>query len=141
MSDAEAEVGREAREAEAPVRLRRPERRQMAMVVQCPDDWVGPTHPVRMVMAVVEKLDLSRFCEPIKARDGVAGRDACAPQKVSTHKKNVQLSRALVTAGAATSMCAAAFLEFCAVAAGTRLVASDLGRGATNGRIRVFARH
>lgn len=30
MSDAEAEVGREAREAEAPVRLRMPERRQMA---------------------------------------------------------------------------------------------------------------
>jgi hypothetical protein len=27
----------------------------MAMVVQCPDDLVGPTHPVRMVMAVVEQ--------------------------------------------------------------------------------------
>jgi transposase len=57
-----------------------PERRQMAMVVQCPDDLVGPTHPVRMVMAVVEKLDLSRFCEPIKARAGGAGRDATDPQ-------------------------------------------------------------
>src|SRR5208282_4520594 len=60
-------------EARPSVRLRTPERRQMAMVVQCPDDLVGPTHPVRMVMAVVEKLDVSRFCEPIKAREGLAG--------------------------------------------------------------------
>lgn len=62
------------------VRLRRPERRQVAMVVQCPDDLVGPEHPVRMVWAIVEKLDLSGFSEPIKAREGSAGRDATAPQ-------------------------------------------------------------
>jgi transposase len=71
------QAGRETKPA---VRLRTPERRQMAMVVQCPDDLVGPTHPVRMVMSIVEKLDLSRFCEPIKAREGVAGRDATDPQ-------------------------------------------------------------
>ncbi len=75
-SDAAAEV----QEAKPAVRLRRAERRQMAWVVQCPDDLVGPTHPVRRVMAVVEKLDLSRFCEPIQAREGVAGRDATDPQ-------------------------------------------------------------
>jgi hypothetical protein len=80
MSDAKAQAGREAREAEAPVRLRVPERRQMGWVAQCPDELVGPTHPVRLVMAVVEKLDLSRFCEPIKAREGMAGRDATDPQ-------------------------------------------------------------
>jgi transposase len=80
MSHAEAEVGPAAGEAKSAVRLRTPERRQMAMVVQCPDDLVGPTHPVRVVMAVVEKLDLSRFCEPIKAREGMAGRDATDPQ-------------------------------------------------------------
>ena len=80
MSDFDAEAGREAGEAKPPVRLRTPERRQMAMVVQCPDDLVGPMHPVRMVMAVVEKLDLSRFCQPIKAREGMAGRDATDPQ-------------------------------------------------------------
>ncbi len=62
------------------VRLRTPERRQMAMVVQCPDDLVGAVHPVRMVMAVVEKLDVSQFCEPIKAREGMAGRDATDPR-------------------------------------------------------------
>jgi len=62
------------------VRLRTPERRQMAMVVQCPDDLVGALHPVCMVMAVVEKLDVSHFCEPIKAREGMAGRDATDPR-------------------------------------------------------------
>ena len=67
-------------EAKAGVRLRTPERRQIAWVVQCPDDLVGPNHGVRLVMAVVEKLDLSRFAEPIKARAGVAGRDATDPQ-------------------------------------------------------------
>jgi transposase len=52
----------------------------MAMVVQCPDDLVPAQHPVRMVMALVETLDLSRFSEPIKAREGVAGRDATDPR-------------------------------------------------------------
>jgi transposase len=52
----------------------------MAMVVQCADDLVGPDHPVRRVMAVVARLDLSAFAEPIKARAGQAGRDATDPQ-------------------------------------------------------------
>jgi hypothetical protein len=33
------------------VRLRRAERLQVAMVVQCPDDLVNPTHPVGRVRA------------------------------------------------------------------------------------------
>jgi hypothetical protein len=33
-----------------------------------------------MVAAVVAKLDLSRFAEPIQAREGVAGRDATDPE-------------------------------------------------------------
>jgi transposase len=60
--------------------LRRPERRQVAMLIQCPDDLVGANHPVRLVQAVVEKLDLGRFHEPIKARAGSAGRDATDPE-------------------------------------------------------------
>jgi transposase len=67
-------------EAKGPVRLRIPERRQVAMVVQCPDDLVGALHPVRTVMAVVEKLDVTGFCEPIRAREGIAGRDATDPR-------------------------------------------------------------
>jgi transposase len=62
------------------VRLRTPERRQMAWVPQCTDDLVGPTHPVRTVAAVAAKLDLSGFREAIQAREGVAGRDATDPE-------------------------------------------------------------
>lgn len=60
--------------------MRKPERRQMAWVPQCLDDLVGPTHRVRMVAAVAAKLDLSAFHEPIKAREGIAGRDATDPE-------------------------------------------------------------
>lgn len=49
------------------------------MVVECVDDLVSADHPVRQVMAVVEKLDLSRFHEAIKARQHQAGRDATDP--------------------------------------------------------------
>lgn len=62
------------------VRLRKPERRQMAWVPQCPDDWVPARHPVRTVADVVAKLDLSAFQEAIRAREGVAGRDATDPE-------------------------------------------------------------
>lgn len=74
------EVGAEVREVKAAVRLRQPARGQMIMAVQCPEDLVGAGHPVRMVAAVVAKLDLSRFREPILARAGVAGRDATDPE-------------------------------------------------------------
>jgi transposase len=67
-------------EQKGAVRLRKPERRQLAMVVQCADDLVRALHPVRAVMAVVEKQDVSGFCAPIRAREGVAGRDATDPR-------------------------------------------------------------
>jgi transposase len=76
----DTEVKRERTEEQAAVRLRVPERRQMAMVVQCPDDLVPAQHAVRMVMALLETLDLARFSEPIRAREGVAGRDATDPR-------------------------------------------------------------
>src|ERR1700733_11437036 len=76
----DTEVNREGAEVQPGVRLRVPERRQMAMGVQCPDDLVPAQHAGRMVMALVETLDLSRFSEPIKAREGVAGRDATDPR-------------------------------------------------------------
>jgi len=65
---------------QSPVRLRTPERRQMEMIPRCLDDWVSPQHPVRQIAEVVEHLDLSAFCQPIKAREGVAGRDATDPK-------------------------------------------------------------
>ena len=81
MGGSETPVGREGLpRAGGTVRLRRPERRQMAMVVQCPDDLVSATHAVRRVAQVVEHLDVSGFYTPIKAREGVAGRDATDPK-------------------------------------------------------------
>jgi transposase len=62
------------------VRLRVPERQQLGWVAQCPDDLVGAGHPVRLVSAVVEKLDVSSFYESIKSREGVAGRDTTDPR-------------------------------------------------------------
>jgi transposase len=64
----------------AAVRLRRPERSQVVMKVECPDDLIPADHSARRVWAVVESLDLSAFCRPIKARAGVCGRDATDPR-------------------------------------------------------------
>ncbi|HEY2117271.1 MAG TPA: transposase [Candidatus Angelobacter sp.] len=76
MQEPQDSVASDARPA---VRLRQPQRSQMEMRVQCPDDLVGADHSVRMVAAVVERLDISRFCEDIKAREGEVGRDATDP--------------------------------------------------------------
>jgi len=62
------------------VRLRQPERQQLAWVAQCGDDLVPPAHPVRRIWEVVEHLDVSGFYAPIKAREGVAGRDTTDPK-------------------------------------------------------------
>lgn len=77
MQEPQDSIASDARPA---VRLRQPQRSQMEMRVQCPDDWVGADHSVRMVAAVVERLDTSKFCEAIKAREGEVGRDATDPE-------------------------------------------------------------
>jgi transposase len=61
------------------LRLRRPDRSQMSFGLLSPEDLVAEGHAVRAVWAVVESLDLSAFREPLKARAGVAGRDATDP--------------------------------------------------------------
>jgi transposase len=65
---------------EAAVRLRIPQRSQLGWVAQCVEDLVESDHEVRLVMSVVEKLDMSEFYAPIKAREGSAGRDATDPR-------------------------------------------------------------
>jgi len=65
---------------QADVRLRLPERHQVTMTVQCPDDLVDADHAVRVIWAVVCRLDLSAFHAAIKARDGVPGRHATDPR-------------------------------------------------------------
>jgi transposase len=52
---------------------------QVGLVVECVDDLVSSDHPVRLLMKLVEGLDLAGFHEPIEARAGVAGRDATDP--------------------------------------------------------------
>lgn len=64
----------------APVRVRKPERRQMSWVPQCLDDLIPSDHPVRTVARVVAQLDLSQFSQSIKAREGVAGREGTDPE-------------------------------------------------------------
>lgn len=62
-----------------PVRLRLPDRSQMQMAMQCPDDLIPKDHQARVIWQVCQLQDLSEFCEPIKARQGRCGRDATAP--------------------------------------------------------------
>lgn len=62
------------------LRLRRPNRRQMQMLMQCPDQLVGPEHPVRNILKFVQSMDLSAFCQPIRAREGQAGQSATDPE-------------------------------------------------------------
>ncbi len=68
----------------SPVRLRTPERHQMAWVPRCLDDLVSPQHPVRRIAQVAEHLDVSAFGQTIKAREGVPGRDTTDPKLLVT---------------------------------------------------------
>src|SRR5437016_1147275 len=62
-----------------PARTRKPDRRQMVMLPCSLDDALPPDHPARVVWSVVQALDLSRFYEPIEAREGTAGREPVDP--------------------------------------------------------------
>ena len=44
------------------------------------DAMIAEDHPARAVWAVVERLDLSRFYEPIQSREGGVGRSATDPK-------------------------------------------------------------
>jgi transposase len=67
------------KDARGEVRLRRPDRKQVVMRMECDDDLIPQGHSARVIWDVVQKLDLSAFYGPIKARDGVCGRDATDP--------------------------------------------------------------
>lgn len=62
------------------LRLRTPERSQVELRMECPDDLVSEDHPVRMIWEVTGKLDLSRFYAEIRAREGQVGRNATDPR-------------------------------------------------------------
>jgi transposase len=59
------------------VRTKNPQRDQGWLFV--PVAEVGPEHPVRLVAAAVERLDLSGFLKGAKALEGVAGRPVTSP--------------------------------------------------------------
>lgn len=63
----------------AAVRLRVPDRSQTQMIVQSPDDLIAQEHQARVIWRVCQAQDWSAFCQPIKAREGVCGRDATSP--------------------------------------------------------------
>lgn len=62
------------------VRVRVPDRRQVVMRMECDDELIPQGHRARVIWEVVGKLDLSAFYQPIKAREGVGGRDAIDPK-------------------------------------------------------------
>lgn len=61
-------------------RLRRPDRQQVYLVPCRLEELLPDDHEARTVWAVVEKLDLSAFYEPIQARGSEPGRSATDPR-------------------------------------------------------------
>jgi transposase len=55
-------------------------RKQAELEVVHFDELIASDHPARAVWAMVEKLDLSRFYAPIRAREGHVGRTATDPK-------------------------------------------------------------
>jgi transposase len=62
------------------VRLQRANRQQVEMRLVSLDELVPPEHRVRVVWAMVQSYDLSRFYARIQAVEGEAGRPAIDPQ-------------------------------------------------------------
>ena len=62
------------------VRLKPVDRQQVCLRVIDPDRLVEEDHPVRALWDLLGRLDLSPFCEGIKAVEGKPGRDCSDPQ-------------------------------------------------------------
>jgi transposase len=67
-------------QAPEPPRLRKAERRQVALIPLCVDELLPPQHQARTLWALVEGLDLSGFQEDLKARGSEPGRAATDPK-------------------------------------------------------------
>src|SRR5258708_23184314 len=65
---------------EEAVRLREPNRKQMILKAEDLDSLIGAEHPARAIWRVLEGMELARFYQAIKAREGSAGRDATDPK-------------------------------------------------------------
>ena len=73
-------AAREAADDQAAPRLVEPNRKQIELRPQDLESLLPPCHRARAIWAVVERLDLSRFYAPIKARGSRAGRAATDPR-------------------------------------------------------------
>ena len=62
------------------VRTKEPDRSQGWLFKQMPEQLVEPEHPVRVVAAAVEAMDLSGFLAEAKAVEGQAGRPVASPR-------------------------------------------------------------
>jgi len=60
------------------VRTKEPQRDQGWLFVPAPE--VGPQHPVRLLVAAVERLDLRGLLKDAKAVEGAAGRPVTSPK-------------------------------------------------------------
>lgn len=60
-------------------RTRKADRRQMLLLPCSLEDLIPADHAARTIVAAVARLDLSGFYDPIKARQGVAGREPMDP--------------------------------------------------------------
>jgi transposase len=61
-------------------RVKRANRSQSVLDAVCLDELIPGDHRARAFWALLEKLDLSSFYEPIRAREGEAGRPALDPR-------------------------------------------------------------
>jgi transposase len=62
------------------VRTREPNRSQGWLFLQRPDELVGAEHPARLVVAALERLELSGFLKKAQAVEGHPGRPVTSPR-------------------------------------------------------------
>ena len=66
-------------EPKAPPKLRTVNRLQTILAHICVEELIAPDHKARAIWQLVERMDLSRFCEPLRTTLGGAGRAAWDP--------------------------------------------------------------
>ena len=75
----QAQTRVQGRQSQGPVRLLQPNRAQIELRASDLESLLAPEHRARLVWGYVERQDLSRLIEAIKARGGNAGRAAIDP--------------------------------------------------------------
>jgi len=66
--------------SESKPRVVEPQRKQVVILYELPEDKLPPTHPVRVLWSVVDTFNLSAFLDGVKAVEGRPGRPTLSPQ-------------------------------------------------------------